>query len=236
MAERADGAGITGKIARGTSGNQISFMNSEFRTRNAALKPRNPWIKTLAAFTLIELLVVIAVIAILAGLLFTAMPAVNNSRMRSVARAELTQISTAIEGYKAKYGFYPPDNPTNSAKSPLYFELVGVVNTNGQYRTRDGGYSPPAATVNANLSIGGIVNSSSSLEGDDDRPASKTFLSDLKPTQLGTNGVSRILVFSQDGTPWNYSSSHPTNNPGSYDLWMDLVLGGKTNRISNWGR
>ncbi|MCX8092101.1 MAG: hypothetical protein N3I86_14405, partial [Verrucomicrobiae bacterium] len=34
--------------------------------------------------------------------------------------------------------------------------------------------------------------------------------------------------------PWRYNSSHPTNNPGGYDLWVDLVLAGKTNRISNW--
>jgi hypothetical protein len=27
-----------------------------------------------------------------------------------------------------------------------------------------------------------------------------------------------------------------TNNPNSYDLWVDLVIGGKTNRISNWSK
>jgi hypothetical protein len=34
--------------------------------------------------------------------------------------------------------------------------------------------------------------------------------------------------------PWRYVSSNPTNNTGSYDLWMDIKFGGKTNRISNW--
>jgi len=29
-------------------------------------------------------------------------------------------------------------------------------------------------------------------------------------------------------------SSKPTNNVGSYDLWMDLAIRGKTYRISNW--
>ena len=34
--------------------------------------------------------------------------------------------------------------------------------------------------------------------------------------------------------PWRYNSSNPTNNPGHFDLWVDIILSGKTNRISNW--
>jgi prepilin-type N-terminal cleavage/methylation domain-containing protein len=36
------------------------------------------------------------------------------------------------------------------------------------------------------------------------------------------------------GSPWRYNSSNPTNNPSSYDLWVDIVISGKTNRICNW--
>jgi hypothetical protein len=36
--------------------------------------------------------------------------------------------------------------------------------------------------------------------------------------------------------PWRYNSSNPTNNPNGYDLWIDLSISGKTNRISNWNR
>jgi hypothetical protein len=36
--------------------------------------------------------------------------------------------------------------------------------------------------------------------------------------------------------PWRYVSSGPTNNPGSYDLWVDLYIGGKTYRLSNWSK
>ncbi len=35
-------------------------------------------------------------------------------------------------------------------------------------------------------------------------------------------------------TLWHYVSTNPTNNQDSYDLWMDIKYGGKTNRISNW--
>jgi hypothetical protein len=34
--------------------------------------------------------------------------------------------------------------------------------------------------------------------------------------------------------PWRYNSSSPTNNPGAYDLWIQLVINGKTNLVCNW--
>ena len=36
--------------------------------------------------------------------------------------------------------------------------------------------------------------------------------------------------------PWRYNSGHPTNNPNSYDLWVDVLIRGKTNRFCNWSR
>jgi prepilin-type N-terminal cleavage/methylation domain-containing protein len=35
---------------------------------------------------------------------------------------------------------------------------------------------------------------------------------------------------------WRYNSSSPTNNTSSFDLWIDLIINGKTNRFSNWSR
>ena len=80
-------------------------------------------------FTLIELVIVIAVIAILAGILLGALPAITEKRTRSVVRAELRQLVTAIEAYKEKHGFYPPDNTNNIAAPPLFYELVGTTVT-----------------------------------------------------------------------------------------------------------
>jgi len=34
--------------------------------------------------------------------------------------------------------------------------------------------------------------------------------------------------------PWRYNSSNPRYNPKSYDLWIDVTVGGKTNRVCNW--
>ena len=36
--------------------------------------------------------------------------------------------------------------------------------------------------------------------------------------------------------PWRYVSSSPTNNTSSYDLWVDLFIGGQTYRVSNWSK
>ncbi len=60
--------------------------------------------------------------------------------------AEMAQLETAIDSYKAAYGFYPPSNPlynpTNVTTyeghliNPLYYELLGTTNINScQVRT-----------------------------------------------------------------------------------------------------
>ena len=80
----------------------------------------------------------------------------------------------------------------------------------------------------------------------------------MKPNQLGSIKISSqhqitLLACSQSWplnpglaqvknadpgglNPWRYVSSNPTNNPGSYDLWVDLLIAGVTNRVSNWSQ
>ena len=58
-------------------------------------------------FTLIELILVVAVIMILAGITFGISRGVENAKGRSVAKAELTVIAQALEGYKSTHGDYP---------------------------------------------------------------------------------------------------------------------------------
>ena len=64
------------------------------------------------AFTLIELLVVMAVIGVLASLLLAVVSGVKKKQYVYNTRAEMEQIETAIERYKAAYGVYPPSAPT----------------------------------------------------------------------------------------------------------------------------
>jgi prepilin-type N-terminal cleavage/methylation domain-containing protein len=183
------------------------------------------------AFTLIELLVVIVVIAILAGLLFPVMNGIQTQRVLKVATTELNQVRTAIEAYKARKNFYPPDNPTSAFANPLYYELVGTVLSNNAYTTLDGRGSVTVAQVPVIFGVTGFANASTSLRGTDDTPGPESFIKELKSEQIKTNFLS-----CSEGMRWNYNSSHPTNNPGSYDLWIDLKLKGKTYRVSNWSK
>ncbi len=96
-----------------------------------------------SAFTLIELLVVIAIIAMLAAMIANLAAPSSIARKRKLMDAAKEQLITAIENYKAKIGFYPPDNVTNidnvggdvasmaryaqsTAMNSLFYELTGV--------------------------------------------------------------------------------------------------------------
>ena len=210
------------------------------------------------AFTLIELLVVIAVIGLLAALTFPALRAAKLSMLRARAKSEMTQIETAIERYKDKLGHYPPDNrisanPDPYALNQLYYELLGTTNSSGVFQTLDGSAQIADGSLPAVFgpNVTGFLNCART--GGDEAVNAVSFLKGLKPGQFLaiTNGTSAVPVCnllgaSLDGplvyrnaigaklNPWRYNSSSPTNNPNSFDLWIDVAAGGKTNRICNW--
>jgi len=206
-------------------------------------------------FTLIELLVVIAIIAILASMIFPITWAVNRAKIRSRGQAELTQIETAIEQYKIKHGHYPPDNAGYWTTNQLFFELSGTTLNNGVYKTLDGSCQIDASAVsNVFRNVGGFVNCTRGGGGDEGGVATR-FLNSLKPDQTAElDSGARVLVGPvawPEGAyqpmpvppakvvglnPWCYNASHPTNNPSTYDLWIDVMIGSKTNRISNWSK
>jgi prepilin-type N-terminal cleavage/methylation domain-containing protein len=215
------------------------------------------------AFTLIELLVIIAIMGVLAALLFPVVGAVKKHQYLNHAQAEMAKLETAIDNYKTAYGFYPP-GPANlpaignpgSYINQLYYELSGTVQTtvDGQpgFQTLNGSAKITAANVTTAFGTGGFVNCTK--PGSEESAVARNFLPDLKPNQLcnftnvntGINGVN-LLVSSvggpdanyqplslQDVNPWRYNSSNPVNNPGSYELWIQLVIGNQTNLICNW--
>jgi prepilin-type N-terminal cleavage/methylation domain-containing protein len=210
------------------------------------------------AFTLIELLVVIAIIVALAAMLFPIMNRVSVTQAKAVAKTQLHQLDTAIRAYQAKYSFYPPDNPASPYTNTLYYELVGTIRTNENNdpnrptyympldKPLDGTTQITSNGVNSVFNITGFANSSVSTRGSDERPAAVSFLKELKPDQVGNVGPgaigAKILLCTAGsetntatgGSPWRYNSSHPTNNPSSFDLWVDIHMGGKRFRFSNW--
>ena len=204
--------------------------------------------KSPAAFTLVELLVVIAIIGVLSGLLFPVMSAVKKNQYKSTARAEMKLIEAAIENYKLKYNTYPPCNPNNAGINPLYYELLGATNNSGYYHTLDNAAVIPTTSYAQafNNYVKGIANVTVG-SGDDSKPA-VNFFPGLKANMVGTiQGYSGIYITNLitsvggpdiqalpvGGNPFHYICPG-TNNPNSYDLWVDLVIKRTTNHIGNW--
>ena len=208
------------------------------------------------AFTLIELLVVISIIGILAALVFPIAGAAKRAQIRNRARVELAEVEHAIENYKSKLGYYPPDSAPAFSFNQLYFELLGVTNTmtpDGlRYQTLDGSASIDPQTYTNIFKTGGVMNIS---KGGDDGVPAQSFLKNLKPAQVAVlngfsgNQVVKVLCgpvpwpagtpnppIAQNPTanPWCYNSSSPKYNHNTFDLWMDVVIGDQTNRICNW--
>lgn len=217
-----------------------------------------------AGFTLIELLVVISVIGLLAGLSFPVIKSVKAAQQKRVARAELELVQTALENYKSKYGTYPPcnQNAANVAATPqyypayynqLYYELSGVTLNGSDFSPLNGDQTKnlTRAQVKTAYGVDGFVNCSKG--SGDDAISAKDFLPSLNQRQwsdlVTNNGVrTSILITSVGGPDQNYQPlgseginpiryRYPgVNNPGSYDLWIQLKIGGKTNLICNWSR
>jgi prepilin-type N-terminal cleavage/methylation domain-containing protein len=211
----------------------------------------SPVTRHVPAFTLIEVLVVIAVIAAIAALILPVAAAVKRRAFIQTAQSEMSQLETAIERYHSAYGFYPPNSQYGPLTNQLYYELVGTTVTNGNFRTLDGGAAILTASVGTafGASVGGFMNCNKP-NADESASRAQDFLPDLKPNQIGTlasYGVSiSNLVTSVGGpdpnyeplgaidvNPWRYVAPG-INNPGSYDLWVQLKISGKTNLICNW--
>ena len=245
MAQRTDGAGI--KVTMKTIANH------------------NSQIATIRAFTLVELLVVIAIMGVLAGFTIPVLKTVRAAQQKKVARAELDHLATALENYKAKYGAYPPSNQNavsvytppiyGSMLSQLFYELSGTMISGGNFVTLDGSATIPVNNLGHDVkqayNVGGFVNCTKG--SGEDGAIAKNFLPGLSSKQIGAvsnNGVGDTIVLatSVGGPDINYaplgvSGLNPfryvypgTNNPTSYDLWVQLVISGQTNLICNWSR
>ena len=192
--------------------------------------------------------------AVLAALILTVTGALKRKAILSRVQAEQAQVQTAIESYKSKLGFYPPDNPGNPVVNQLYFELSGTVMNGAAYQTLDGSADIPANRALKDFGAG-FMNVTRGAGGDEGAVA-VNFLKGARSDQGVIAPVDasaprlKLLAVSLPWpqnlpppspgapglNPWRYVSSNPTNNPNSYDLWVDIVIARKKYRISNWSK
>lgn len=197
-----------------------------------------------AAFTLIELLVVIVVIGILAALIAGTVGIVNTKKIQSQARGALSAVELAVNAYKGQAGFYPPDNPLSARVNPLAYELRGVSYDagNGWFNNQWNADRITTGTLGAIFNVSGLVNSTNAknfLAGwrNSDVKNINTAAAPAWVLTVPSRGPADLpAVNSPDVNTICYTSSHPTNNQASFDLWVDVMIGGKTNRISNWSK
>ena len=192
-------------------------------------------------FTLIEMLVVIAIIGVLAALLINILPAVGETKVRKLVKAELEALVTAIVSYKEKKGFYPPDNANSPGSNSLFYELVGTMKDPPPadiFRTFAG--APlNTVTINAYFGASGFINAST----DPTEPAAN-YYKNLKPRQYATNGAGVVFLLvpykgAANPNVWNYrlagsNPGKPIHNPDKYDLWAEVLIGKKKVTIGNW--
>ena len=157
-----------------------------------------------------------------------------------------------------------PLNPPNWAINQLYYELLGttIITNSGvlYYQTLDGSAKianiPPSfLAFQTAFGAGSTVVSFMNISRDagDGLVGAVSFFPGLKPSQflaitnsVSTTPICTVLGAGIDGpllyhdtlgaklNPWCYNSSSPHYNPKSYDLWIDVTAGNKTNRICNW--
>ncbi len=124
-----------GRLTDGRCGHRSGHL-TRFVPRASTFNPQPSTLNPFRAFTLIELLVVMAVIGVLASLLLAVVGGVKKKQYVYNTQAEMAKLETAIERYKAAYGFYP-QSPTNPPKvgdsstlvNQLYYELMGTIYT-----------------------------------------------------------------------------------------------------------
>jgi prepilin-type N-terminal cleavage/methylation domain-containing protein len=212
------------------------------------------------AFTLIELLVVMAVIAVLAAMIFPAAAIVKRKSAEKRIQTMLDSVASAIETYYANVKVYPPENPINPAlgyvsapeRNTLFYELSGVQLVDNKYQPTGGQGSISDANLRNFLQIGatefGMVNLARG--SGDEVQAAQNCISGIRPTQyleVTEGGVNVMVLGVSDAgplmfkdanerpiNPFRYASTRATNNVGRFDLWVDVIISGRTNRFSNW--
>ena len=180
------------------------------------------------------------------------------SQVRSAApgvygkvRKQRETIIKAIEAYKAEFGFYPPENVLSKnpltvdvVNNPLLYELAGTVYNPTNQMFFLGDLEPAEASfVKDFFHRSNFVNCAEN----DDKVKHFLSLQHSPAKQLHDDpdvfavGFSYLMVdvppkllWEFDFSPWRYNHAQATNNPGKFDIWIEVKANGKVVTIGNW--
>ena len=183
-------------------------------------------------------------------------------RVQTQMRAIESAIETYKQNVKV-YPPENPVSPANPVHlyphlNMLYYELGGARLVGTEYQPLNGNGNATELALRTFLGNGvpidqnsfGIVNLTRGAAGvdDDEKQSARNCIPNIEPsrylaldsgvTVLGVTDVGlTMLTNTASGkiiNPWRYTSTRATNNVGSYDLWVDITVGGKNYRICNW--
>lgn len=138
-----------------------------------------------------------------------------------------------------------------AARNPLYYELTGAVFTNGNFVTVADEEVTSVNDLDRVFRRRGIRNSARvrrdiDYKGFSFRPAQ---IEEVQPTVYSLGGDRDVEIlkvpvpgpFNLEGkevkkiNPWFYdASSTNRHNKATFDLWAEIIAGGRTNIIGNW--
>jgi len=202
------------------------------------------------AFTLVELLVVITIISIIAGLTVGVFGGASLQKTRMLTKAQLSKIQVGIEGYKSKFGAYPPSdpNPVDHEVNALFYELTGTYfdTATSTYRSifkQDNTLTTGQLTTVFGSAMAGLANAHAT--GQNLEPFATLQPSDFAEVSVGGINVMLLTVPSRpvqggyvaNANYWHYRASPVDGyNPTTYDLWAE-IRGKKASdkeTIGNW--
>ena len=170
--------------------------------------------------------------------------------------AELSQqrqlLQKAIEAYKAKLGFYPPDNVisrqplvVDAVTNPLLYELLGTWHEPGADTFTPARFpGMHRSLIKSFFNTDGFKNSAAKPDEVqhflDAADIEATVAVSSKPDVglLGYypnwEGIEPDIYSLIGLSPWRYNSSAPVHNAGSFDLWIEIETSQTNILIGNW--
>ena len=171
----------------------------------------------------------------------------------SEVRQQRAAILNAIELYKTQFGTFPPDHLVSRqpvivdpVTNTLLYELTGVLLDERTRKFQVAGLEPADESYVTNFfQCGWFHNCSSASQGlkqllPKEETAWRQLHDDPDVFVLAytpkSEAISAEVFWNLDFTSWRYVATAPTNNPGKFDLWMEIRGKKRSQIIGNWKR